>query len=143
LIIVNAGGLREPQLKAVNHAQDRNKPTMPLTPLAFSPTDTPLFRSRLTKRRQELTSRLRAIQTDFERPHNPDDDDRAMERNNDEVLEELGEAGQTELAAVDAALDRLADGTYGNCVKCGSAIDRARLDAVPHTLFCQDCARAL
>lgn len=116
---------------------------MPLTPLPFSPSDTPLFRSRLTKRQQELTRRLRTIQMDFEQPRNPDDDDRAVERNNDEVLEELGEAGQTELAAIEAALDRLVDGTYGNCVKCGSAIDLARLDAVPHTPFCHDCARSL
>ncbi len=115
---------------------------MPLTPLAFSPTDTPLFRSRLTKRQQELARRLR-IQSDVEQPRNQDDDDQTMGRNNDEVLEDFNEAGWTELAAIDAALQRLADGTYGNCVKCGSAIDPARLDAVPHTPFCQECGRSL
>lgn len=48
----------------------------------------------LGQRRRELETRLQAIEHDFEEPRNPDDDDRATERNNDEVLEELGEAGQ-------------------------------------------------
>ncbi|MBY5412224.1 TraR/DksA family transcriptional regulator [Rhizobium leguminosarum] len=95
----------------------------------------------LDERRHELETRLRAIEGDFEQPRNPDDD-RATERNNDEVLEELGEAGQIELLAVQAALDRIQAGTFGACVKCGKLIGETRLKAVPHTPFCQSCASA-
>ena len=37
----------------------------------------------------------------------------------------------TELADVDAALSRLRDGSYGECVDCGDRIAPARLQAYP------------
>jgi len=101
------------------------------------------YKAILTERKRELDTRLHKIEEDFEQPRNPDDDDRAVERNNDEVLEELGEAGQKELAAIDAALGRIAAGTLGTCVKCGDPISEERLDVVPHTPFCKTCAAAL
>jgi RNA polymerase-binding transcription factor DksA len=39
-------------------------------------------------------------------------------------------------------LDRIQAGTFGICVKCGKPIAERRLDAVPHTPFCQSCASA-
>lgn len=101
------------------------------------------YKDILTRRQRELYSRLHKIERDFVQPRNPDDDDRAVERNNDEVLEELGEVGQKELEAIDAALDRIAAGTYGTCVRCGLPIGEERLDVVPHTPFCQECAAAV
>ncbi|WP_080761291.1 TraR/DksA C4-type zinc finger protein [Rhizobium rhizogenes] len=101
------------------------------------------YRAILNQRRRELQIRLRAIEQDFEAPRNPDDSDRATERNNDEVLEELGETGQKELLAVQAALDRIEAGTFGTCVKCGRPIGEQRLEAVPHTPFCQSCAHSI
>lgn len=101
------------------------------------------YRIILARRQQELQSRLQKIEADFEAPRNPDDDDRAVERNNDEVLEELGEAGQRELLAIDAALARVEAGTFGTCVRCGEPISEERLDVVPHTPFCKSCAAAL
>ena len=42
-----------------------------------------------------------------------------------------------------AALDRVADGSYGQCVSCGDAIPFERLSAIPETLYCIACgARA-
>ena len=46
------------------------------------------------------------------------------------------------LAQIDAALERLEDGTYGKCRRCGEAIEAARLEAIPYTPFCADCADA-
>jgi RNA polymerase-binding transcription factor DksA len=94
----------------------------------------------LRARKAELENRLSRIEEDFTTPRNPDDDDRAVERNNDEVLEELGEAGEKELVAIDAALARIDAGTFGTCAKCGRPIAEKRLDAVPHTPLCQACA---
>jgi RNA polymerase-binding transcription factor DksA len=39
-------------------------------------------------------------------------------------------------------LDRIQAGTFGTCVKCGKPIGERRLDAVPHTPFCQSCAQS-
>jgi len=43
---------------------------------------------------------------------------------------------EAELADVEWALRRLADGSYGTCQACGRPIGTARLDARPATRFC-------
>ena len=40
---------------------------------------------------------------------------------------------------IDAALERIAAGTYGRCVHCGSAIPRERLEARPFAASCVSC----
>ena len=45
----------------------------------------------------------------------------------------------TEVAAIDAALDRLDRGTYGRCVDCGAAISPARLERNPEAARCVIC----
>lgn len=50
---------------------------------------------------------------------------------------------QSELEDIDAALDRIADGSYGTCETCGKAIPKERLEALPAARFCvEDQARA-
>ena len=38
-----------------------------------------------------------------------------------------------------AALERLADGTYGECTVCGRDIERPRLEALPEAVRCLEC----
>lgn len=40
---------------------------------------------------------------------------------------------------VDRALEKLDEGTYGLCDRCGSPISEARLDVRPESVFCVDC----
>ena len=98
------------------------------------------FHDRLTRRKAELQGRLVKIEHDLDEPMNADVPDRVTEREGDEVLEGLGLAGQEEIRAIDAALDRIAAGTFGTCVRCGLPISAARLQAVPHAPLCQECA---
>ncbi len=44
------------------------------------------------------------------------------------------------LAEIDDALGRIADGSYGLCMKCGTEISEERLEAVPKTKYCTPCA---
>lgn len=44
------------------------------------------------------------------------------------------------LAQVEEALERIRRGAYGICEGCGKPIPVARLDALPHTKLCVDCA---
>lgn len=44
-----------------------------------------------------------------------------------------------ELAALDGALERLAEGCYGVCIECGEAVSRARLFANPAASRCAEC----
>ncbi len=41
--------------------------------------------------------------------------------------------------AVEAALGRLEDGTYGTCIRCQAKITVGRLEAIPETAYCVGC----
>ena len=58
-----------------------------------------------------------------------------------EIDYSLGENSQTVLAEIDAALQRIEDGTYGTCGNCGKEIAVGRLEAHPWASLCIDCAR--
>jgi DnaK suppressor protein len=45
-----------------------------------------------------------------------------------------------QLAAVEAALSRVEDGTYGVCQVCGCQIATERLEAIPWAATCVSCA---
>jgi len=100
------------------------------------------LKRRLESERSAWSRRLTAIRRDRRHqavPLEADADDQAIQLENDETLEGLDVRGQQALAAIDAALARLADGSYGRCVGCGEAIPRARLDAQPTAAMCLDC----
>ena len=94
----------------------------------------------LRGRLSELTGRLVAVEHALDERPNPDAEERAVEREDDEVLEGLGQAGLAEIAAIRSALDRIEQGSFGICVACGSPISEARLKAIPHTSRCRKCA---
>jgi DnaK suppressor protein len=48
---------------------------------------------------------------------------------------------ELELARVDAALERLASGAYGECVTCDEPIEPRRLAFDPSTPLCLACAK--
>ena len=56
------------------------------------------------------------------------------------MLEDLGGAGLQEIRMIEAALARIAKGTYGICVVCGEEIGEERLNVLPHTPMCRTCA---
>jgi RNA polymerase-binding protein DksA len=45
------------------------------------------------------------------------------------------------LAAIDAALERIDEGTFGICRTCGKPIGEDRLEALPYSTQCIDCKR--
>jgi RNA polymerase-binding protein DksA len=61
-----------------------------------------------------------------------------LDREIDYTLEENEERV---MAAIDGALKRIDDGTYGICQTCGRPIAVERLEAVPYTTQCIDCKR--
>lgn len=97
-------------------------------------------RAELEQRRQYLIARLERIEDHLDDAPNPDWEEAAQESENDEVMEDLGLAGQEEIRAIDAALARIKAGTYGDCVTCGEPVSEERLDLLPFTPFCKDHA---
>lgn len=96
--------------------------------------------ARLKARRAELTKDLNRIEDALDDPAPQDWEDRAAERQGDEVLEALGAHDAEELRRIDAALARAKSGTYGLCVACGGDIPEPRLASLPETPFCPSCA---
>lgn len=94
----------------------------------------------LLKRRAELADDLDEIENALDDPMPKDWEDRSSERQGDEVLEALGKSDLAELRRIDAALNRIADGSYGTCAKCGNEISEDRLTAVPTAALCRNCA---
>ena len=58
-----------------------------------------------------------------------------------EVDYSLEENSNGLLAAIDEALVRLDDGTFGTCTRCGNAIAAERLEAMPSATKCIECKR--
>ncbi len=54
--------------------------------------------------------------------------------------EPLSENVRQELAEIDAALSRIAEGRYGNCLRCGRPMGLQRLRAIPEARYCVACA---
>ncbi len=98
------------------------------------------FEKLLLDRMAELTAKLQEVEQTLDEPHSKDAEDFAQEVEDAEVLEGLGKAGLQEIAAIEAALDRIKNGSYGICAKCGDDIAPARLKLVPYTAFCAKCA---
>ncbi len=94
----------------------------------------------LEERRRSLTSHLSRVEESLDETPSKDWEDRSTERQGDEVLESLGNVELAELKRIDAALARVADGTYGECRKCGNPISDARIELLPDTPFCKNCA---
>lgn len=53
----------------------------------------------------------------------------------------LGENSGQVLAAIESALKRIDEGTYGTCISCGEQIRYERLEATPWASLCIDCKR--
>jgi RNA polymerase-binding transcription factor DksA len=94
----------------------------------------------LRARLGELERRLHGIEDELDSHASPDWEELATEREEDEVLEGMGQSGLREMEKIRAALARIADGSYGVCVRCGNDISGDRLDVLPATPFCRSCA---
>jgi DnaK suppressor protein len=45
------------------------------------------------------------------------------------------------LTQIEASLERIEEGTYGQCEECGMKIPKTRLNAIPYAILCVRCAQ--
>ncbi|MCA1007346.1 TraR/DksA C4-type zinc finger protein [Rhodococcus hoagii] len=99
-------------------------------------------RADVERRIASLTARFAAIVegsefTTDDDEHDPEGSTIAFERA--QVAALLSDA-RHDLDELDAAAQRLENGTYGVCARCGKPISEARLDALPAARTCIACA---
>jgi len=104
-------------------------------------TDIATRKAKLMEKLNEMNARLIKVEDALDDPMPKDWEDAAIEREDDEVLEEVGHAAQREKAMIVAALERVVSGDYGFCAQCGEDISEERLDVLPYTPVCAKCAK--
>ena len=103
--------------------------------------DTDTFKERLLALKAELSQRVKKIDKDIRHEGmSADWSEQAVERENDEVLESLGNAADQELLMINFALQRIENNTYFTCSESGGTIPRARLESLPFSSRCVSCA---
>jgi DnaK suppressor protein len=65
--------------------------------------------------------------------------DQAVSSYQKELLFTHGTNGHTQLSQIRRALERIGEGSYGECLQCGNPIGVKRLEAVPWAPFCIEC----
>lgn len=102
------------------------------------------FKHKLTALKDELTRRVNAIDKDIKHEGMSSNwTEQATERENDEVLESLGNASEKELLMIDSALKRIDSGEYFSCSECGEEIPSERLELLPFSTQCVSCAEKI
>lgn len=94
----------------------------------------------LRERLKQLEVRLAHVKKDMSKTHSADSSEQAVERENDEVLEGIGQEAHTSIQNIRSALARINDGTYGACARCGQSINPERLAVLPEATHCVSCA---
>jgi YteA family regulatory protein len=117
----------------------------------MSAIDTNHFRELLLEERERVTAAIQNLHDDH--PGSMSEEtgedsvydnhlaDTATETYDRELDYTLEENSEHVLAEIDAALQRIEDGTYGTCTNCGKPIPRERLEARPYATLCIDCQR--
>jgi DnaK suppressor protein len=105
-------------------------------------------RAALAAARERAVARLASLEREFggiveaaqgaDDEHDPEGATLAFERQH---VAALAQAAREHLADIDAALARVADGSYGTCQACGQPIGAERLAARPMARTCIGCTR--
>jgi len=102
-----------------------------------------LIKESLLHRRKEIVERLGRVENHLrhtDKPLEADFAEQAIERANDEVLEVLDENMRNEVMQIDHAIELMEKGNYGICQACQNPIAQKRLEALPYTSICINCA---
>lgn len=98
---------------------------------------------KLKAKKIELEDRLGRVETSLRKTHDKDWAEQAQERENEDVVVALEANTRAELIQVNEALGRVDVDEYGICTVCDGPIRVERLEALPYTDRCYNCASEL
>ena len=105
--------------------------------------DTNAIKARLQELKKEIEARMDKTRDHIRHVDGPveqDFEEQAVSRKNDDVIYQLDSRGRDDLAQINNALRRIERGTYFVCKRCGEEIEPERLQALPYTDQCRNCA---
>lgn len=107
----------------------------------MSPQELEFYRELLLNRRREILedNDQDVDMRDTPRTGSADPFDVAWDTESMELMMALGASEQQELKEIERALEKIQNGTYGNCELCDEEIGRARLEAIPTADLCISC----
>jgi RNA polymerase-binding protein DksA len=112
--------------------------------------NTDLYRDMLLEERDRMTAAINHLHEDNsgsledeteEETYDNHLADSATATLNREIDYTLEESAEHVLKAINDALQRIEDGTFGTCGRCGNPIAEDRLEAIPYANRCIDCKR--
>jgi len=98
------------------------------------------LKGQLEERLAILQARLSSLKIDVTRGRPTDSEEQAQDRENDEVVDAIGNETTLLIEVILGALKRIENGVYGICDNCGKSIGIGRLKAMPEAARCLDCA---
>lgn len=104
--------------------------------------DAQAAKRRLEAQLAELEGRLTRIERELGETPDADSSERAVQMEDDEALEGQAAVISSEIVSIRRALERIEEGAYGECVRCGAEIAQGRLEARPEAALCIECASA-
>lgn len=99
------------------------------------------FRKLLEDKREEILSEAERTLTELtdQSGNIPDPNDRASAEADRNFELRIRDRERKLLPKIEAALERIKDGTFGECEDCGEQIGLKRIEARPVTSLCIDC----
>ena len=100
------------------------------------------FKTGLERSKQRLlwgSRRMPVEDASFDPDDLRDETDAAASEHSQSLLLQLRDREKFLLGKVESALERLADGSFGTCDRCGQEIPPRRLEVRPVTTLCLDC----
>lgn len=98
------------------------------------------IRVRLAQQKTDLQKRVTSIHEHARDPLEQDSAEQAAQLGNVAVVSALESEAFHQIAEIEAAMQRLENGTYGVCFTCGEPISEGRLRVRPAATQCLDCA---
>ncbi len=109
-------------------------------------TDLTLYRERLLALRASLLGDMTQMEDDALKDHSKttsiptDTEELGSDSADQELTSSLLGSEKDALDQIEAAIERIDDGSYGRCEECGEQIPKSRLDAIPYAAQCVRCA---
>lgn len=112
--------------------------------------NTDRYRRMLLEERARICEELDAVERDIGRDDDSstqselaDYDQHPADAASDTFVQErdlaIRDSFRDVIGRIDEAVGKIERGTYGSCDRCGAEIPKARLDALPHAIYCVEC----